>query len=202
MAVSTGQRSRTLLVLMVAAPLALALLLWLSVSDPGGDTSPAGGGSDPRVGLTIYTGDDRAALPALTGQDLNGQPLDAADYAGQAMVLNVWGSWCGPCRAEAPDLVAVAADYPAVQFLGIDTRDNPSSANAFVRNFDISYPSWDDQDGAVLGKLSGLVPISAVPSTLVIDESGDIAARVIGQVDEATLRGLIDDVTSAEENKP
>ncbi len=121
--------------------------------------------------------------------------LDLADLRGHVVVLNVWGSWCAPCRAEAPDLAAISKETESrgVRFVGIDVRDNPAAARAFARSYGITYPSFDDQNGLVLAQFTGIIPVSAVPSTLVVDKSGVIRARVVGQVDGSTLRGLIQD---------
>jgi thiol-disulfide isomerase/thioredoxin len=192
---SEPRRPRRVLAAALAAPVVLAAGLALAITLSGDPNQPGQGSTgDPRVGMTLYEASERVELPALEGHDLEGAKLRSTDYNGSVIVLNVWGSWCGPCRAEAPELVAVANDYPEVQFLGIDTRDNPAAAQAFVRRFNIPYPSWDDETGLILANLSGLVPISAVPSTLVVDASGQITARVIGQVDGSTLRGLLDDI--------
>ena len=104
-----------------------------------------------------------------------------------------------PCRAEAPDLVEVAAESAerGVAFVGIDVRDNPSAARAFARNYDVTYPSLDDQKGLLLAQFTGIIPVSAVPSTLVVDTGGTIRARVVGQVDASTLRALIEDAETA-----
>lgn len=152
-------------------------------------------GSDAGVGLTLYRGDDGIALPQIEGRTVDGQMLDLADLRGHVVVLNVWGSWCAPCRAEAPDLAAISKETQplGVRFVGIDTRDNPVAARAFARNYAITYPSFDDQNGLVLAQFIGIIPVSAVPSTLVVDESGVIRARVVGKVDGSTLRGLIED---------
>ena len=152
--------------------------------------------SDPRVGVTLYKLGDRKPLPQLSGPSVDDAPLSTAQFAGQVQVINVWGSWCVPCREEAPDLAEVSAATASagVQFLGIDTRDNVGAAIAFQRKFDITYPSFDDNNSDVLLELAGVVPVSAVPSTVVVDANGDIAARVIGKVDAKTLRAMIDDV--------
>ena len=87
------------------------------------------------------------------------------------MVINVWGSWCAPCRVETPDLVRLANETAdqGVQFVGINTRDNRAAAKAFVRSFGVPYPSLQDPDGQVLLDFQGVVPTSVVPSTVVID---------------------------------
>jgi thiol-disulfide isomerase/thioredoxin len=153
------------------------------------------GGSGFQTGLTRYP-DDRSISPPLKGTTLDGASFDLADLRGDVVVINAWGSWCNPCRAEAPDLTRVARETAALQvrFVGIDTRDNAASARAFVRTFKVPYPSVVDTDGRVLLAFSKVLPMSAVPSTLVLDRDGRIAARVIGRTDYPTLRGLVDDV--------
>ena len=146
-------------------------------------------------GLTLYNGARGVEAPAIDGRTIDGQDLALADLRGHVVVLNVWGSWCAPCRVEAPDLAKVARETKAqgVRFVGIDTRDNLAAARAFVRNYGLTYPSWEDQSGVLLAQFSGIVPVSAVPSTLVLDANGVIRARVIGRVNASTLRGLIQD---------
>ncbi len=153
-------------------------------------------GTEPGgVGLTLYPGDKGIPLPKIKGRTITGDTLSLADLRGHVLVLNVWGSWCAPCRAEAPDLAKVSKETEprGVRFVGIDVRDNPAAARAFERDFGITYPSLDDQNGLVLANFTGIVPVSAVPSSLVIDPSGIIRARNIGQIDATTLRGLIED---------
>lgn len=150
----------------------------------------AWGGS---AGFTAFRSANRVKLPAVAGPTLTGQVLDLANLRGHVAVLNVWGSWCAPCRAEAPDLARVANETRSdgVRFVGIDVRDNPAAARAFVRRYKIPYPSLNDANGKVLAAFAGLIPISAVPSTLVVDDDGRVAARVVGRIDAATLRDEI-----------
>ena len=163
-----------------------------STADAGGGTSAGGA----EVGLAIYPVGERPEVPALEGTTLDGEPLRLADLQGHIVVINVWGSWCGPCRAETPDLVRIARQHEdqGVRFLGIDTRDNLPAAKAFVARFKVPYPSLFDADGRVLLPLARLIPSAAVPSTLVIDADGNVAARVVGRVTYATLTGLLDDL--------
>lgn len=146
-------------------------------------------------GLTLYPGDKGIPLPRVQGRTITGEDLSLQSLRGHVLVLNVWGSWCAPCRAEAPDLATISkATYPrGVRFVGIDVRDNPAAGRAFERNYRITYPSFDDQQGLVLAQFTGIIPIGAVPSTLVVDRNGVIRARNIGRIDAPTLRGLIQD---------
>ena len=181
----------------VVLVLTIGALTWWRLSET---TSTLAARSDAaRTGLTLFEAGERPDLPDVQGPTIDGDSLSLADLRGNILVLNVWGSWCGPCRAEAPTLAEIAADTESagVRFIGIDVRDNPAAALAFEREFDITYPSFDDQDGQVLASFAGIVPIGAVPSTIVVDRSGAIRATIVGQVDPRTLRGLIDDLRRA-----
>lgn len=141
---------------------------------------------------------DRAEPVELTGTLLDGTAWDSASARGEVLVLNVWGSWCAPCVAEAPDLQEVwseleAADAP-VQFMGIDFREEAARGLAFTKKAGITYPSLSDESGVTILALQGKAP--TVPTTLVLDRDGRIAARVNGPVSASTLRGLVDDVVA------
>lgn len=112
--------------------------------------------------------------------------------------MNAWGSWCAPCRAEAPDLRRTALETlsEGVRFVGLDTRDNDAAARAFVRRFRVPYSSLVDDDGELLLALRDTVPAQAIPSTVLLDRRGRVAARVVGRVTYSTLRGLIDDLVA------
>ena len=143
---------------------------------------------------------DRDAPVEIGGETLDGEPLDLADLRGQAVVVNVWGSWCAPCRAEAPDLVAahdrLTGEHPGeVSFVGLNIRDaSATNARGFEDTFEVPYPSLYDPDSVLLLALRGEIPPNAIPSTLVLDRSGAVAARVLGQVEEGTLVGLVENV--------
>jgi thiol-disulfide isomerase/thioredoxin len=109
------------------------------------------------------------------------------------VVLNFWGSWCTPCREEAPSLAQLARQFgPAgVRFVGIDIRDSPASAQAFMTDFRISYPSLNDPSDILALDFRDTVPPAGIPTTLVISPSGRIAARVIGGVTYDGLKSLI-----------
>jgi thiol-disulfide isomerase/thioredoxin len=120
---------------------------------------------------------ERGAVGDLAGESLlePGTTISLAEYRGQVVVLNVWGSWCGPCRAEADDLQRVATADDGVAVLGIDVRDSRSAAADFVRNYELSYPSIYDPPGRSLFALRG-VPRSVVPLTVVLDRQHRVAA--------------------------
>ncbi len=144
------------------------------------------------TGVAEFAPAERGAPITLAGQTLDGEELAIADLRGKPVVLNVWGSWCAPCRKEAPDLKAAAADFKGrASFVGINVQDNSSSARAFETTFGITYPSLDDSSGASLLSLRDTVPLKAVPSTIVLDREGRVSARAIGAVREATLSALI-----------
>lgn len=140
---------------------------------------------------------DRTALPRVTGRLLDGGQFDSADYSGAVLVFNVWGSWCPPCRAEAPALQAVWEETreQGVQFVGIDVKDNDAAAQAFEREFAITYPSIVTADSpSVLLAFRSSLPPSAIPSTLIVDRDGRVAARIIGATTYTKLRRLVEDV--------
>ena len=139
--------------------------------------------------------DDRDDPVEFAGRTLDGAPFDVTDHRGEVVVVNVWGSWCPPCIAEAADLqdVWAANEAKGVQFVGINFRDNRDAALAHERRFGVTYPSIDDGAGETLLQLRGSLPPRAIPSTLVLDRSGRVSARVLGQVPPATLRALVSD---------
>ena len=182
-----------------AAVLLVALVVWRGVEwDTGGSPGPgsATDTGDASVGLDMYPRGDRPEAPQLEGRTLDGTPFKLAEYAGKVVVINVWGSWCGPCQAETPDLVRVARKSAGqgVRFVGIDTRDNLAAAQSFTRKYNVPYPSIFDSDGRALLPFRGITVISAVPSTVVVDRDGTVAARVIGPVTYKTLSGLLEDI--------
>ncbi|MBH5336327.1 TlpA family protein disulfide reductase [Streptomyces pactum] len=141
---------------------------------------------------------DRTEVPDLTGKDIHGKPLSIGDYKGKVVVLNVWGSWCAPCIAEAPNFVKVAKETEAqgVQFLGINTRD-PDAANArkFERDHNVPYPSFYDPIGRLMLRFpKGSLNPQIIPTTIVIDRDGKIAARALRPLSEEKLRDMIDPI--------
>lgn len=137
----------------------------------------------------------RGAVPAIGGEDVMapGTRVGTEQFAGQVVVLNVWGSWCGPCRGEAPELDRVArATAPlGVQFLGINVRDDRQAAADFHRDRAVPYPSIFDPPGRSLLALRGF-PRNVVPSTIVLDREQRVAAvfltAVLASDIEPTIR--------------
>ncbi len=190
--------SRTL----AAAALAATVLL-AGCSTTGADEPVRGADQQGYVGsggaLTRIDPDQRTAAPTLTGPQLGSdKTVSTADYAGKVLVLNVWGSWCPPCRAEAKDLQAASVATRAdAQFVGINTRDfAPAAPEAFLRAQGITYPSIFDPSGKTLLQLGGQVPPSAIPSTLVLDRQGRVAIRALGPVSKTTLTEMVSQVAA------
>jgi thiol-disulfide isomerase/thioredoxin len=145
---------------------------------------------------TYYAVGHRPAAPQVSGTTVTGQHLSLAAYKGDTIVLNFWGSWCDPCRAEAPALGSLARQLQPdhVRFVGIDIRDQPDSALAFMQTFNVGYPSLSDPSDEIALEFHNTVPPAAIPTTLVIDKRGRIAARVFGESTYANLKALIDKV--------
>jgi peroxiredoxin len=145
--------------------------------------------------VTEYAPDARGEALELTATLYDGTTIDAADWKGQVTVLNVWYAACAPCRVEAPELQSLHEEYQdaGVQFYGVNIRDEQATAQAFERNFGITYPSVNDKDGGMLLALTQYVPPQAVPSTLVLDKQGRVSGRIIGLAEKSTLKALISD---------
>lgn len=150
--------------------------------------------------VEVIVAEDRQQVEPFTGDLLDGGGFDSTSLAGKVVVYNVWGSWCAPCRTEAPVLKRVSEETQKldVRFIGINVRDNDAAARAFEDNYDIEYPSitTDTSTDAVLAFGTALPP-SAVPSTLIVDAQGRLAARIVGPVDYTTLTTIVTE-TAAE----
>ena len=125
-----------------------------------------------------------AANPPIAGRDvLTGKKVGLVQFRGKPVFVNVWGSWCDGCIAEAPILARFARTHKSqVAFLGIDTEDSKSGARAFYRRYDLDYPSIWDPRGILAGAWS-----RGAPTTLVFDRKHRLAQRIEGS---ATLKQL------------
>jgi thiol-disulfide isomerase/thioredoxin len=206
----SSSRAARAAVLAAAAALAAVTGLALSgctagqavQSGPGsGDTNYVGGS----VGTTDFPPGHRPPAPPVSGTTLTGRPLSLSTYRGKVVVLNFWASWCSPCRSEAPGLAQLSRSYQAqgAQFIGVNIKD-PGQANgaAYERSFGITYPSLYDPAGQVLLAFRATVPPAAIPSTIVIDRTGHIAARVIGPAEYSSLSKLLAGLTAGLTPRP
>ena len=137
---------------------------------------------------------DRTTTITVKGTTATDAVIDTSTFRGQVVVLNTWGSWCGPCNAEAPALQKAYTQLrpDGVQFVGVNVRDDDASLTAFERKFSVTYPSVRYDGGAVLLQLKGKAV--STPTTIVLDRRGRIAARVTVQITTGTLTGLVQDV--------
>ena len=188
-----------------AAAVLLAAVLAAGCSATGADEGTRSSGQQGYVGvdgnLTRIAPADRRPAPVISGPELGGTAtVSTGAGPGKVRVINVWGSWCPPCRKEAADLQAASVETRDVaQFIGINVRDNdPAPAEAFIRVNQITYPSIYDPSGQVLLQLAGELPPSAIPSTLVIDQQGRLAVRALGAVTRTTLVDMITSVAAGQ----
>lgn len=196
-----GGASRRLVPLAACAAAGALLLTGCSgqekTGSSGGDTKFVQGTGQ----ITKVPAGERKSAPELTGTSVEGKKLKLSDYRGKVVVLNVWGSWCSPCRAEAPNLAKVARDTEdkGVQFIGINTRDlDKANAKAFERNYEIDYPSFYDPNGRLILKFpKNTLSPQAIPSTVVLDRDGKIAVRALKELSEKELRSALDPLIAA-----
>ncbi len=150
--------------------------------------------------VTEVSADDRAAPVEFTAKDTDGDTVSAEDLRGKVVVLNFWYAGCPPCRAEAKYLNQVHDEYQDddVAFVGVNVRDEAGTAAAFERTFGVDYPTvLDARSGRVQLALSGQIAPNAVPATIVLDQQGRVAARVLGAVDgPSILQTLVRDELS------
>ena len=178
---------------LVAGALASALLSGCAESAPPGEVVPG-----VRTGVTLPAPEDRDPAPVdieveVVGGD--GETLSLGDFAGGVVVLNFWASWCGPCRAEQPELNAARdalSDEP-VAFLGVNIDDTVPNAQAHEREFSMEYPSLFDPSAAYASSFGSVGPRS-IPTTIIIDPEGRVAARLFGITDFIEVTALAERV--------
>jgi thiol-disulfide isomerase/thioredoxin len=171
----------------VAASLAATAVL-AGCSGAGSSNGAQTGYVTVATGISQVPTADRQAMPALSGTTLQGKPLSLS-YAGHVTVVNVWASWCVPCREEAPDFAEASQKYESkgVQFVGINFEDDSAAAIAYNAQFHISYPSLQDPDESLVLQLKQIIPATSVPSTVIVDSSGKVAVRALGGTTEPEL---------------
>lgn len=178
----------------LAAAAALIVGLAACTADPLADQYRAG----DNKGYIAANGFQTAEIPP----DNRGEPVDfagtlddgsavsSADYDGKVLVVNFWYATCGPCIIEAPRLEQAYKTFEGqdVAFLGINTYDQPATAQSFARDHGISYPSAMAVGDAELKlAFNDKTPLNATPTTLVLDKQGRVAARIVGELPEASI---------------
>ena len=179
---------------------ATALLLAGCGSSESSASGPDSGFVAGDGSLVVLPIEERRPAPDIRGETLDGGAFALSDHLGDVVVLNVWASWCAPCRAEAPTLAALSKDLAddGVQFAGLVTRDSDVPARAFAKRFGIDYPNVVDRDGRLQLLFGDSLPPQAIPSTIVIDQQGRVAGRALGKVSESSLRGLVEPLLESE----
>ncbi len=177
------RKRRLLLIVVLAGGAGLAAFLALLLR-PSGEAAQ----SQVRDGhVTLAAAHKRKELPDLIGATVTPPPSHLAlrSLRGKPAFIDVWASWCAPCRDEAPVLARLWRRYRGrVQFLGIDVEDHRSDARAWVRRFRLGYPSIFDRAATMAGRLG----FYGLPTAFLVDGQGRIAAHLIGKQREATLR--------------
>ena len=147
---------------------------------------------------TVIAAADRREPVEFSGLIENGDSVSSDDYLGDVLVVNFWYAGCPPCRLEAAELEELSQRFApdGVSFLGVNIYDQAPTALSFADEFGVTYPSiLDVNDGAVRLAFAGQVAPNAVPTTLVLDQQGRVAARISGLLTEpSVLRSMITDV--------
>jgi peroxiredoxin len=146
-------------------------------------------------GVVECAPDDRPVIKPIKGELLDGKTYDISQDRGKVIVVNFWGSWCSPCRAEADDLENTyqASKDKDVTFLGVNSRDDKDSAREFERGR-VTYPSLYDFEGRI-GIQFDVTQVST-PSTLIIDRQGRIAVALRGATTQTQLQPLVDKIAA------
>lgn len=182
---------------LAATLVAASLLLVGCSSDPLAEQYTEGSNKGYIAGdgtVTEIAESDRGERISFEGTTEAGEEISSSDFDGDVLVVNFWYAACAPCRAEAPDLQELSAEYDGegAQFIGVNVYDQADTALAFNDTYGITYPSiMDVQDGAVKLAFTGTVPPKAVPTTLVLDKDGRVAARILGQLKDASILGTL-----------
>ena len=185
----------------IASGVALLVMTSVLVSGCSDAKNTASAGSETNFvagdgSIEVVAVEKRVPAPDFTLRTLGGSDFTLSKQLGKVVVMNVWASWCAPCRAEAPELQEVweKSNQKKVQFVGLDTRDSDTAAQNFVDRYGITYPQAIDTQAQVQLLFRETLPAQAIPSTLIVDAQGNVAARILGATTQAALRSVIDDV--------
>jgi len=153
--------------------------------------------TDPGIGMTVISPEDRGAPLEISGTDLDGNQLALADSRPDITVVNAWATWCAPCRSEMPEFAEVAREFEGqgVSFIGLNVQDEIGAAREFTT--DTPYRSIIDEDGSKLAQIPD-VPPRALPVTVILDQQGRIAVRIVGPIVLGTLSETISTVLANE----
>jgi thiol-disulfide isomerase/thioredoxin len=148
---------------------------------------------------TVIPVKDRASAPSFSGTLLDGAHFASSSLRGEVAVINFWGSWCAPCRVETPEFQQVYAEDAGrkVAFLGVNVKDDEQLAQAYLSSNGITYPSLYDPRGEVALAFRDY-PANAIPSTIVLDRQGRVAAVYTAEVDQKDLRAVLGRLTGGE----
>lgn len=152
--------------------------------------------------ITEIASKDRGEPIEFVGKLDTGGSISSSDLTGKVTVVNFWYAGCAPCRAEAPDLQSLweKNKNENVAFLGVNVRDQLSTAIAFSKEYGITYPSvLDARTGSLQLAFSGTVAPNAVPTTLVLDQQGRVASRILGRIPDAGILDTLIASTIAEQ---
>jgi DsbE subfamily thiol:disulfide oxidoreductase len=177
--------------------LAASFVLGLATGCSGSENAAGNDTKTVKVppGYTHYPVDTRKVAPKLSGETIAGGQLSLTSLKGKVVVVNFWGSWCPPCRAESSALmqVAKASASKGVTFVGVDERDTKPNALSFDRGHGVTYPSVFDEDGSIAAQWPAA---AGPPYTFIIDRQGRVAARFLGGVTADELQSAVDKVTA------
>lgn len=193
MPISWGKRARSQVRKVTTLFCVAALVALLTGCSAGSTGNTSDTGYISGDGSTVLLSpEERGDAISLAGETLDGTQLDIANWQGKLVVVNLWASWCGPCRSEAVDLENSYLQFKdqGVEFLGLNTRDGLAAAKAFNDRFETSYPSIRDKDGQLTLVFGNLGP-AATPSTIILDSKGRVAARILGPTTESELRVVL-----------
>ena len=190
----------------ILASLGLGFVLLVGItgcsSDPLAEQYRAGSGKNYIAGdgtVTEIVPENRSEPITFSGTSETGETLASTAYLGNVLVVNFWYAGCAPCRAEAPTLEKVfqATNASGATFMGVNVRDQAATVVTFDKTFGVTYPSIVDLDGQAQLSFASNVPPNAVPTTLVLDAQGRVAARILGQLADASiLTTLIHDIAA------